>query len=502
MNRDDIYHLLVDSVLDYAIFALDRTGHVLTWNKGAGRLKGYEAEEIVGRHFSIFYPEEVAASGHPDRELEIAAAEGHYGEEGWRIRKDGTRFWGTVLITALRDDDGDLVGFAKVTRDLTEKKRAEEALRVSEERFELLVRSVEEYGIFMLDPTGRVVSWNQGAEQIKGYTADEILGRHFSAFYPPEDLEAGKPDMELRVATRTGRYEDEGWRVRKDGTRFWANVVITALREPDEGLVGFAKVTRDLTERRAAEQRALEHTRQVAEAEAEIRAKSEFIAALSHELRTPLNAIAGYAQLLSVGVHGPVTNEQEEALGRIARSQRHLLSLINDLLNFSKIEAGRVTYDLQDVDLGEVAASVRPMIEPQAAEKGITLSWQGPEGPVEARADPAKTEQILLNLLTNAIKYTPADGHVVVEHGERDGAAVLAVRDDGIGIDPERQEEIFEPFIQIGRTLSSPDEGTGLGLAISRDLARAMGGDVIVASEPGEGSTFTLLLPRAGGAEE
>jgi PAS domain S-box-containing protein len=490
-----IHRLLVQTVRDYAIFALDATGHIMTWNEGARRLKGYEAKEIIGRHFSIFYPPNAIASSHPQYELRIAEAEGRYAEEGWRVRKDGSRFWAYVVITALRDDVGRLVGFAKVTRDLTERKRAEESLRESEERFRLLVQNVKDYGIFLLDPHGRIASWNAGAEQIKGYRAREIIGRHFSVFYTPEDNKNEKPAMELRVAVAEGRFEDEGWRIRKDGTMFWANVVITALRNPEGTLIGFAKVTRDLTERRAAELRAIADARRVAEAESANRAKSEFLAAMSHELRTPLNAIGGYTDLLLLGIHGPVTREQSDALDRIRASQQHLLGLINDLLNFSKIEAGRINYDLRPISLADVAHAVRPMIESQAAAKNISLEWQPEDLGVIGKADKARTEQILLNLLTNAVKYTDPGGQVMIRHYTKDHWAMLEVRDTGVGIPPEMAEAVFEPFVQVGRNLTSTHEGTGLGLAISRDLARAMGGDITLESEPNNGSVFMLKLP-------
>lgn len=493
----DIHRLLVDSVRDYAIIVLDRTGHILTWNKGAEHCKGYTADEVIGRHFSIFYPREVAESGYPQQELQIAATEGVYEDEGWRVRRDGSRFWANVIITALRDETGELIGFAKVTRDLSKRKRLEEALRQSERRFRLLVQSVTDYGIFMLDPEGRVASWNEGAERIKGYRAEEILGKPFSIFYPPEDVAAGKPAYELSVASREGRYEDQGWRVRKDGSLFWANVVITALRNEAGEPIGFAKVTRDLTERRKAELRAIEDAKRVAAAEMGSRAKSEFLAAMSHELRTPLNAISGYTDLLLLGIHGPLTDRQRDALERIRRSQQHLLGLITDLLNFSRIEAGRITYRREPVRLGAIAQSVRPMIEPRAAEKEITLEWPDPADDVVALADGAKVEQILLNLLTNAVKYTNPGGHVRVRYYARDGWAALDVIDNGIGIPAEMTEAIFEPFLQVGRSLTSPHEGVGLGLAISRELARAMGGDITVKSKLRVGSTFTLTLPLA-----
>ena len=490
-----LYQLLVESVQDYAIFALDISGHILNWNAGARRIKGYTRDEVVGRHFSIFYPADDLAAHRPERELETAARNGRVEVEGWRVRKDGTRFWANVVITALRDDMGLLVGFAKVTRDLTDRRRAEEILRDSEERFRLLVQSVRDYGIFMLDPEGRIASWNEGAQRLKGYTAGEIIGRHFSTFYPPEDVAAGKPAWELEVAVAEGRVEDEGWRVRKDGTRFWANVVITALRNDKGVLVGFTKVTRDLTERREAEIRALEATRRAAESEASSRAKSEFLAAMSHELRTPLNAIGGYTELLVMGLRGPVTEAQRTDLEKIGRSQRHLLNIINDLLNFSRIEAGQMEYEREPVPLSETVAAVALMLEPQAAAKKVAfVTGPCPESLV-ALADRVKVEQIVLNLCSNAVKFTGAGGRVEVTCQGTDSRVVVEVRDTGEGIPEEDLDRIFEPFVQLGRGLTTAHEGTGLGLAISRDLARAMDGDLSVRSTVGEGSTFTLALP-------
>ena len=492
-----LYQLLVESVRDYAIFALDADGYVLSWNTGAQRLKGYTRDQIVGRHFSTFYPPDAVASGWPAKELEIAARDGRVEDEGWRVRRDGTRFWANVVITALRDESGTLVGFAKVTRDLTHRRRAEESLRESEERLRLLVHSVKDYAIFMLDPGGHISSWNEGAQRIKQYTAEEIIGRHFSVFYPPEDVAAGKPAWELEVAVQDGRVEDEGWRVRRDGTRFWGNVVITALRNPAGELVGFTKVTRDLTERREAEAKALESARRAAEAEAANRAKSEFLAALSHELRTPLNAIGGYAELMAMGLGGEVSDEQRAYLDKIQTSQRHLLQLINDLLNFSRIEAGRLEYDIARVPLQASVGSVAAMLEPQATQKGVRLVL-GPCPPsLQALGDPVKVEQVILNLCSNAVKFTGAGGRVEVGCEDRGAHVAVVVSDTGVGIPADQAERIFEPFVQLGRGLTTQHEGTGLGLAISRDLARAMGGDLTVRSKPGQGSTFTFTLPVA-----
>jgi PAS domain S-box-containing protein len=539
-----LYQRLVESVQDYAIFALDTRGYIRSWNSGAQRFKGYTPDEAIGKHFSIFYPRELVAEGFPEFELRTAANTGHFEDEGWRLRKDGSRFWANVVITALRDSSGELVGFAKVTRDLTERRRAEEALLISEQNFRLLLEGVRDYAIYMLDPAGRVATWNAGAERIKGYVASEIVGRSFALFYPPEDVASRTPERHLEIATTTGRYEEEAWRVRRDGTRFWASVLITALRDTSGHLVGFAKITRDLTERLAAQERALADARRVAAEEAKLaeaamredelrqfaaklrrqakqleartrdaseaqrradnanRAKSEFLAAMSHELRTPLNAIGGYADLLAMGLSGPVTPQQTEQLGRIKRSQEHLLGIINDILNFSRVEAGQLTYDFAPVAVHEVIGAVVRMLAPQAASKGVRLQAAGCAPDLLVWADRVKTEQIVLNLVSNAIKFTGSGGSVGVRCEALDAErAALHVTDTGCGIPTDQLEAVFEPFVQVGRTLTSAPEGAGLGLAISRDLARAMKGDIVAESTMDVGSRFTLTLPvRTGQA--
>ncbi|HEX8620322.1 MAG TPA: PAS domain S-box protein, partial [Thermoanaerobaculia bacterium] len=322
--------LLVDAVEDYAIFLMSPDGEIRSWNRGASRIMGYDESEVVGRHFSLFYhPDDPK----PQRELEAARRDGRVEDEGWRIRKGGTRFWANTVITLLRNPDGSIKGFAKVTRDMSARREAEEQLRQSTEIFQLLVSSVRDYAIFMLDPDGRVATWNEGAQRIKGYTPDEIIGRHFSSFYGEEDLLDGKPERELRIARAEGAVEDEGWRIRKDGTRFWANVVITAVYDAQRNLRGFAKVTRDITERKhAAEtQQALleqrearlqaEEERRRAEASYRVaqeanRAKDEFLMTLSHELRTPMTAILGWARMLPT--MAPEDPMFREAVGAIA----------------------------------------------------------------------------------------------------------------------------------------------------------------------------------------
>ena len=363
--------------------------------------------------------------------------------------------------------------------------------------YQLLIESVRDYAIFVLDPEGRISTWNIGAERLKGYKPSEIIGRHFSTFYGQEDIESRKPWRELEIAEKEGRVEDEGWRFRKDGSRFWANVIITALRDDNGTLVGFAKVTRDLTERRLAELKAIDDARRLSESEASNKAKAEFLAAMSHELRTPLNAIGGFAQLIAMGVHGPVTEQQQEDLERISASQRHLLGIINDILNFSRIEAGRIEYHITRLDLKPTIETVFQMVYPLALNKDIKIEMEQCPPGIAGLGDLSKTEQILINLVSNAVNFTEAGGKISIGCGFADSGVWIRVRDTGVGIPSEKFESIFEPFVQVGRSLTTAHRGTGLGLAISREMARGMSGDLTVESKVGEGSSFTVWLPMA-----
>jgi PAS domain S-box-containing protein len=370
------------------------------------------------------------------------------------------------------------------------------AVGTSESLYRILVDSVRDYAIFALDATGHVLSWNAGARRIKQYDASEILGRHFSTFYPKERVLAGFPKYELEMAREHGRFEDEGWRIRKDGTRFWANVVITSLYDDQGILIGYAKVTRDLTERKHAEEQRLLALQRVASAEAANRAKTRFLAAMSHELRTPLNSIGGHAELMAMGVHGELAEAQLDAVNRIVNSQKHLLSIVNDLLNYSSIEAGKVSYSLSRTELRPVVDSVVSMMEPQALRRGITLV-STVAGESTVMADKARVEQVLVNLLGNAIKFTHGNGHVTLSCTKRGEWTSVMVHDTGPGIPEDMLESIFEPFVQVGIGLTSRPEGTGLGLAISREHAHAMGGSLIATNAPEGGAVFTLALPSA-----
>jgi len=479
-DPSEAFRLLVEGVQDFAFFMLDGAGRISTWNVGAERIKGYRAEEIVGQHFSRFYPPEAIADGKPARLLAIAARDGRVEDEGWRVRKDGSRFWADVIITALRDSDGSVIGFAKVTRDSTERKEAEKALHRSEQTFQLLVESVQDYAIFMLDPDGRIASWNAGAERIKGYRAHEIVGQHFSMFYPPEDVAQGKPRWELEMAEREGRHEDEGWRMRKDGTRFWANVVISPMRDAHGSLIGFAKVTRDLTQRRRVEQ-ALEQSNQELE---------RFSYSVSHDLRAPLRAINGYAQALWDDHAERLGDEGKRLLAVIRDSAKLGGQLIDGLLDFSRV--GRQALARAPVDL--MALAERVVAELRQTQASVVVEVViAPLPP--ASGDAALLRHVFVNLIDNAFKFSAKRAHPRVEIGaEQNGSEVAYyVKDNGVGFDMQYANKLFGVFQRLHR----PDEfeGTGVGLALAQRIIQRHGGRIWAEGKVNEGATFFFTLP-------
>ena len=482
---DARFQMLVESVGDYGIFMLDPQGLVASWNSGAQNLKGWLPEEILGKHFSTFYPPEVVAAGWPQEELRRALRDGRFEDEGWRLRKDGTRFWANVVITALRDASGELIGFAKITRDLTERRAHEVALRESEERFRLLVERVRDYAIFMLDPDGIVRSWNEGAQALKGYAAHEIIGRHFSAFYTPQDQQAGKPAAELVAARADGRVEDEGWRVRKDGTLFWANVVVTAVYSDAGGLLGFAKVTRDMSDRRRLE-----------ELERSSRSMNEFLAMLAHELRNPLAPIRNAVTIMQLEpMASPVLRNCRDV---IDRQLSHVTRLVDDLLDVGRLSTGKIKLRKELVRFGEVVArsaeTVRPLIE--ARRHDLQIELPGP--PVYVDGDPTRLSQVLQNLLVNAAKFTPDRGRIVLRVEQADGFVIVTVTDTGIGIEPAQLHNIFGLFMQADAGAMPNESGLGIGLTLARSLVELHGGTLDATSAGrGQGSTFTVRLPAA-----
>ncbi|MBE7367725.1 PAS domain-containing hybrid sensor histidine kinase/response regulator [Ramlibacter pallidus] len=483
--------LLIEAVSDYGIFMLDPAGRIQSWNTGAQKLKGYTREEILGQHFSIFYPEAAVATGWPEEELRLARQRGRFEDEGWRVRKDGTRFWANVVITALYGPMGELTGFAKITRDLTERREHEEELRISEERLRLLVNSVRDYAIFMLSPEGIVGSWNVGAASIKGYEASEIIGRHFSAFYTPEDQQSGKPARALATARDRGHFEDEAWRVRKDGSLFWANVVITAVRDPKGELRGYAKVTRDMSERRRLE-----------ELERSSRRMNEFLAMLAHELRNPLAPIRNAVTIMQLeNLASPVLRNCRDV---IDRQLTHVTRLVDDLLDVGRLTTGKIKLRKELLRLSEVVARAIETVRPLVAARRHGLELHQPADPVFVQGDPTRLAQVLQNLLVNAAKFTAEDGRIQVRVAQNDGFAYVAVEDNGRGLTPEQLQNVFQLFVQAeSPSAAGAESGLGIGLTLARSLAEMHGGSLDATSPGlGQGSTFTVRLPVAAGAAE
>jgi PAS domain S-box-containing protein len=477
-SDDERFRCLVEHVRDYAIFLLTPEGEIASWNSGAERIEGYRPEEVIGRHFAMFHTPEDVEGGKPQRELELAGRDGRYSEEGWRVRKGGERFWANVTMTALRDADGRLTGYAKVVRDVTDLRHTTEALRQSEERMRLMVEAVRDYAIFMLDPEGHVASWNVGAERLKGYRSDEIVGQHFSIFYPEEERRRGHPADELRRAKADGRYEEEGWRIRKDGSRFWANVVITAVFDEEGRHLGFTKVTRDFTE-----------TKRLREAQLAIQLRDDFLSVAGHELRTPLTALLMQVQSLVRSSDGGDARLKQR-LERAAAAGQRLELLIGQMLDVSRITAGQLRLDREPTRLDVLVREVVERFSDLAADSQCAIGLR--LDAVEGVWDPMRTEQVLTNLISNAIKY--GKGHPIdIETHTEGGEAVLRIVDRGIGIAPADQKNIFERFARAAGAREYA--GFGLGLWISRQIVAASGGQIDVQSEPGRGATFTVTLP-------
>lgn len=504
-DDDDLVELqrfqtLVSAISDYAIYMLDIGGHVTSWNLGAQRFKGYAADEIIGHHFSRFHTPEDQAAGLPARALRAAEVDGVFEAEGWRVRKDGSRFWASVVIDPIRDADGRLLGFAKITRDITERRARDEALRRSEQQFRLLVQGVTDYAIYMLDTDGKVNNWNTGAERIKGYSQAEVIGTHFSRFYTPEDQAAGLPQRALATARSQGRFEQEGWRVRKDGSRFVAHVVIDPIVDGDGAFVGYAKITRDITRQQEAAA-ALKRTEQALVQAQKMETIGKLTGGVAHDFNNLLQVISGNLQLLSREVAGNEPAEQRirKALAGVHRGAK----LASHLLAFGRRQA----LDPKTVNLGRLVASMDDLLQRSLGDAVEVETIVG-GGLWNCAVDIAQVENAILNLSINARDAMRGIGKLTLEIGNAslDDAyalghaevaagqyVLLAVSDTGSGMTPEVIAQAFEPFFS-----TKPEgRGTGLGLSMVYGFVKQSGGHVKIYSEPGHGSTVKLYLPRS-----
>jgi len=493
---------LVSRVSEYAIFRLTPTGEVASWNAGAVRIKGYSAAEIVGQHFSVFYPREDRDAGVPAAALRKARDEGQFAVEAWRIRKGGARFWASILITPLFAKDGALGGFAKIVRDETAKRLAYDALRENERKFRLLVQGVTDYSIFMLSPEGEVTNWNLGAARIKGYEASEVIGTHFRRFYTPEDIAQGLPERGLRIAAQEGRFETEGWRMRKDGSRFWANVVIDAIRDERGKLVGYAKITRDVTERQAAQEQ-LEHARAALLQAQKMEAIGKLTGGVAHNFNNVLQVLRGNLELLERR-HGR-DPESRERLSKAIAAVEHGATLASQLLAFGRRQA----LEPRVVNLAAMMGKLEDMLR-RALGELIEVRTTVAGDLWNTFVDPNQLESVVLNLAINGRDAMPEGGKLTVElsnatldaHGSTLAAEVaeghyvlIAITDTGTGMPREVLEHALEPYFS-----TKPEgEGTGLGLSMAYGFIKQSGGDMRIYSEPGQGTTVKVWLPRSTG---
>ncbi|HEY8575492.1 MAG TPA: PAS domain S-box protein [Devosia sp.] len=484
------YQLLVEAITDYGIYMLTPEGLISSWNAGARRFKGYEAHEVLGRHFSIFFTPEDLDLGVPENALRIAQEEGRFETQGWRLRKDGSRFWAHAIVDPIRDADGRLLGFAKITRDMTERRMAEMELHRSQDMFRRLVMGVTDYALYMISPEGIVTNWNAGAERIKGYAPDEIIGQHFGRFYPEEERAAGGPDQALRIARETGKFEKEGWRVRKDGTRFMAHVVIDAIREPDGTLIGFAKITRDITERVRAQQE-LDKAREQLLQSQKMQAIGQLTGGVAHDFNNLLMAVLSSLELLEKRV--PLDPQALRLLGNARQGAERGAALTRSMLAFAR----RQDMTVEPVDLAELVRSMQEMLGGSLGAL-VSLETNFPSDLPLAITDPNHLATAVLNLAVNARDAMPGGGTITISADADRDFVRLRVEDTGEGMPQDVLERAREPFF----TTKGVGKGTGLGLSMVHGLAEESGGALRLESAPGAGTTATILLPLAAAPSE
>ncbi|HTF96795.1 MAG TPA: PAS domain S-box protein [Cellvibrio sp.] len=497
-ENESRFRLMVESIEDYAMFMVDPDGFITSWNRGAERLTGYTDIEAIGRHFSMLYPKDKLGKDHAAHELAMAQAQGRYEEEGVRVRKNGSYYHAQIIVWRIDNAEGNTVGYAKITRDITkfrEAQKREAQLLESENRFRLMVESIQDYAMFMVDLKGNISSWNRGAERLTGYIEDEILGRPFSILYPKNALSDDHAIYELTMAREYGYHEEEGLRVKKDGTIYHAQIVIWPVEDKAGEIVSFAKITRDITDRKKAEQ-ALKESEAILHESA--RRKDEYLAMLAHELRNPLAPIRNSTVLLR-----RLSNSDAslvEAVNVIDRQVVHMTRLIDDLLDVARISRGKIELRRETFELGELIKHTTNDFRTAYSDKGVNLRIDVPDTPAWLYADRTRIAQAVGNLLHNALKFTPYKGEVLISLREilRDGKTlgIINVKDTGIGIDPKLLEQLFEPFVQGNQDLARSKGGLGLGLALIKGFANLHGGTAYARSEgPGHGAEFIFEVP-------
>src|SRR4051812_5620063 len=485
---------------------IDLDGTVRSWNSGAQRLKGYSPDEIIGKSFASFYTPDDRANGLPERALSVAAREGRFSAEGWRVRKDGSRFWASVIIDAVRNQAGEVIGFAKVTRDVTERQEAHEELLDSERRYRQLVEAVVDYAIFQLDPLGNVTTWNPGAERIKGYAPPEIIGRHFSAFYTPEEIELGVPKRALSEAAEHGRFEAEGWRLRKDGSRFWASVIIDRITDEAGNIVGFAKVTRDVTDRKRAEDE-LKHVQEQLAASQKLEAVGQLSGGIAHDFNNLLMIVLG--NLETAERHAVQLTGQSNLIRALAHAKRgaqRASALTTRLLAFSRRQA----LDPKPLDPTRFIAGLQDFLQRTIGEQ-VEIQAVGGAGLWRIEADVNHLESAILNLAINARDAMPAGGKLTIEAANviadeeycrtnpelTPGQYVaICLTDTGSGMSEDTVNRAFEPFY----TTKEPGHGTGLGLSQVYGFVKQSGGHIKIYSELDQGTSIKIYLPRFHGS--
>ena len=495
MPEQQRLQLLVNAIQDYAIYMLDAEGHVATWNPGAERFKGYSASEIIGQNYEVFFSPEDRSADVPRKALRIAAREGRFETEGWRIRQDGSRFWCHVVLDAIRTEQGDLLGFAKITRDITDKRETQDALFESEQRFRMLVQGVTDYAIYMLDTEGQVTNWNAGAERIKGYSQNEIIGQHFSRFYTEPDRAGGEPQRALQTALTEGKYERESWRVRKDGSLFWAHVLIDPIFADSGQHIGFAKITRDHTAKKKAEEELAEAERALFQSQ-KLQALGELTGGIAHDFNNLMTVIAGSADFLRRNRDMPEEKKLKYLDGIIETAER-ATTLTSQLLSFGR----RQVVQPRVLNVAQRLESARELLQ-RTLGSTYNIAVDVPDRTIKIEVDPGQFEAAIVNAVVNARDAMPDGGNMVLAartEEDRDSPCVrISISDTGIGMPDEIRERAFDPFF----TTKDVGKGTGLGLSQIHGFAAQAGGRAEIESEEGRGTTISMIIPVTDKAEE